>query len=227
MRRDRNPRHDALARRLHGTCGRRRDSNPLFPGAKYPKSSPSALPARAGMDCPREQARTARPPRESFRFQRGNRSLSPPGCSAAAKHGQNSKTNSCRGALQKWRAAIANPFVGSPCHRWSALARAVPSGRPRALDSRQSASPEIRVSPFRLCAGPISNEDAGENKKPSGASAREGLRVRQMSARLRESAPMSRACVIEWPIANQFRTDGLFAQAKHRPTHVRSRTPCP
>ena len=47
-----------------------------------------------------------------------------------------------------WRAAIANPLFGSPCHRWTAIARAVPSGRPRACGPRAKAraGPGIRVS---------------------------------------------------------------------------------
>lgn len=36
----RNPRHAALARRLHGTCNQRRGPNPAFVVAKYPRSSP-------------------------------------------------------------------------------------------------------------------------------------------------------------------------------------------
>jgi hypothetical protein len=92
----------------------------------------------------------------------------------------------------------SEPLFGSPCHRCPAFA-SFPPVRPRACErARFRASPGIRVSRFRrrclrsfgglvrLSPAAFRTSSASENKKPSGALAREGSRGTRMSiARVR------------------------------------------
>jgi len=93
--------------------------------------------------------------------------------------------------------------------------RLVPSDRPRASGTRDRASPEIRVSLVRRrCSRSYGGytgsrrqnfrtSHALENKKPSGALAREGPCETDFRYRLGEIAPMSRARAIDRPKAVQ------------------------
>ncbi len=95
------------------------------------------------------------------------------------------------------RAAIANP-LGFALPSVSGL-RLVPSDRPRALGTRHPARAPGSGSPVPACAGMLQTSRASDNKKPSGAFGSGGFVASgPISVRLREIAPMSRACAIDW-----------------------------
>jgi len=91
---------------------------------------------------------------------------------------------------------------------------------PRFGRARASASPEIRVSRSGFRRRGKSLSPRAGKQKPSGASAREGLRQSRFRTCLCESAPMSRACVVDWLKAIRQPPQGFFADAKHCSTHV-------
>jgi hypothetical protein len=102
-----------------------------------------------------------------------------------------------RGALNG--AATANP-LGFALPSVSGL-RLVPSDRPRASrHAPAGASPGIRVSRSGLRRD-VSMSLLRTTKNPPERLAQEGPNRADCRPRLREIAPMSRACVIEWPIA--------------------------
>ena len=239
--------------RLHGTRNRGRDSNPLFPGAKYPKSSPPAFAAsqlrlasqpnrvtaiyeqstrlrsfgwqasltasRRSENYPGEQSRRIPPSRE-VRLQRSIRSSSPPGI-RRRKSRQNFITNMVA-ALWIMARRRSEPF-GSPRHRWTESLRSRRSLRraPRFACMTQAGVRVPRSGKSRTAIG-ASGAGGSENKKPSGAAAREGLSNDRCRFALCETASMSCACAIDWPIAiRQLRK--AFHCLLHRSTHVLSR----
>ena len=119
-RKNRSPRHDGpreAASTVRDAKGgiRTRFSN----GTKYPKSSPPALSGeRSNADWPRGRRFTD---------------------DASAFFTTQTKLQNeyCRGALE-YGAPPKRTLIGSPCHRWTAIARAVPSGRPRAFGRARS-----------------------------------------------------------------------------------------
>jgi len=126
-----------------------------------------------------------------------------------------------RGALNG--AATANP-LGSALPSVSGL-RLVPSDRPRASrHAPAGASPGIRVSRSGLRRD-VSMSLLRTTKNPPERLAQEGPNRADCRSRLREIAPMSRACVIEWPIAIRL-SDARFVTAVHHTAHVQSRTRC-
>jgi hypothetical protein len=107
------------------------------------------------------------------------------------------KTNFIRGALNG--AATANPLEFA-LPSVSGL-RLVPSGRPRAFGHAPAgASPGIRVSRSGLRRD-VSMSLLRTIKNPPERLAQEGPNRADCRSRLREIAPMSRACVIGWPMA--------------------------
>jgi len=118
----------ALARPLPRYVTSKAGFEPAFPGTKYSKSSPPVFAAQrrrlAG------EASNAKPGYGPVR-------AASPGKPASAVRGKpNCKTNIVV-ALSNMARHRANP-IGSPCHRWTAIARAVPSGRPRAFGRARS-----------------------------------------------------------------------------------------
>jgi len=126
-----------------------------------------------------------------------------------------------RGALNG--AATANPS-GFALPSVSGL-RLVPSDRPRASrHAPAGASPGIRVSRSGLRRD-VSMSLLRTTKNPPERLAQEGPNRADCRSRLREIAPMSRACVIEWPIAIRS-SDARFVTVVHHTAHVQSRTQC-
>jgi hypothetical protein len=126
-----------------------------------------------------------------------------------------------RGALNG--AATANP-LGFALPSVSGL-RLVPSDRPRASrHAPAGASPGIRVSRSGLRRD-VSMSLLRTTKNPPERVAQEGPNRADCRSRLREIAPMSRACVIEWPIAIRS-SDARFVTVVHHTAHVQSRTRC-
>ena len=139
-------------------------ANPLYHGAKYPKSSPPAnfCPSHSGGYLGRVNAAE------------NHQDLS-----------RRSRKMARRQASPSW---LAPPSVDR-----AIASRAVPSGRPRASDGHansRGANPGIRVSHPPTMGGEFKPNGSGEEalKNPSGAAAREGFaRDRELSAHLRRS----------------------------------------
>lgn len=91
---------------------------------------------------------------------------------------------------------------------------------PRFGRAHGCASPEIRVSPSGFRRLGFRTRHVWKNKNPPERRLGRVCGKTQMSDGLSRSAPMSRACTIEWRMAIQG-FHGLFAIAKHHTSHVR------
>jgi hypothetical protein len=89
---------------------------------------------------------------------------------------------------------------GSLCHRYPAYASFPPTG-PALLGTRLPARAPGSGSPVPACAGMFRMSLLRTTKNPPEQLAREGPNRADCRSRLGEIAPMSRTCVIEWPIA--------------------------
>jgi hypothetical protein len=179
----------------------------------------SLTASRRSENIPGEQSRRIPPSRE-VRLQRSIRSSSPPGI-RRRKSRQNFIANMVA-ALWIMARRRSEPF-GSPRHRWTESLRSRRSLRraPRFACMTQAGVRVPRSGKSRTAIG-ASGAGGSENKKPSGAAAREGLSNDRCRFALCETASMSCACAIDWPIAiRQLRK--AFHCLLHRSTHVLSR----
>ena len=152
--------------RLHGTLGGRRDSNPLYHGAKYPKSSPPAnfCPSHSGGYLGRVNAAE------------NHQDLS-----------RRSRKMARRQASPSW---LAPPSVDR-----AIASRAVPSGRPRASDGHansRGANPGIRVSHPPTMGGEFKPNGSGEEalKRPLRSGRSGGVRERSRTIGSPQAEPL-------------------------------------